>query len=213
MSVVRSSERSSPERRVRAALPVVPRWEWRSFAPAAKAGPVEVPSSDRTELYLLSLASPHNVKVRDSVLDVKRLERIDASGLEQWRPVLKAAFPLDAGVIAVICDAWGIAAPPDIAASYSLDDLISSIVAPHGALRTVTVAKQRSPIVVAECHGERAWLSIDGQPWTTLAFEDADPMRVLGALHSLGLDAAANEDYPRALKRIRGFVRDPSDPS
>ena len=35
-----------------------------------------------------------NVKVRDDLLDVKELERVNRDGLEQWTPVLKAAFPI-----------------------------------------------------------------------------------------------------------------------
>ena len=38
--------------------------------------------------------SEASVKVRDGLMDVKRLEHVDDDGLEQWRPVMKAAFPL-----------------------------------------------------------------------------------------------------------------------
>ena len=34
-----------------------------------------------------------SVKVRDELMDVKVLEQVDDDGLEQWRPVLKAALP------------------------------------------------------------------------------------------------------------------------
>ena len=54
------------------------------------AGPARV--SD--ELYVLGLRSEASVKVRDGVMDVKRLEGVDDHGLELWRPVMKAAFPL-----------------------------------------------------------------------------------------------------------------------
>ena len=53
-------------------------------------------SQESDELYLLSLESDASVKVRDGLMDVKQLESVDGDGLEQWRPVLKDAFPLAA---------------------------------------------------------------------------------------------------------------------
>ena len=77
---------------------VVPRWEWRTFAddlalvdPSNELSPSEVRESD--EVYALPRA-PASVKFRDDVVDVKVLEQVDEAGLEQWRPVLKAALPL-----------------------------------------------------------------------------------------------------------------------
>ena len=51
-----------------------------------------------------------NVKVRDELLDVKELEHVDADGLEQWAPVLKAQFPVAADQVAAILDRLGVAA-------------------------------------------------------------------------------------------------------
>ena len=52
------------------------------------------PAQVSDEMYVLGLRSEASVKVRDGVMDVKRLEQVDDHGLEQWRPVMKAAFPL-----------------------------------------------------------------------------------------------------------------------
>ena len=70
-------------------MTIVPRWEWRTFGggfgPAeerfAALTPERVQESD--ELYLLAPGGRDNVKVRDELLDVKRLERVDDNGLEQ----------------------------------------------------------------------------------------------------------------------------------
>ena len=68
------------------------RWEWRTEADLdAPAG--EVAESD--EVYFLSDSSDASVKLRDGRLDVKVLERVE-DGLQLWRPVVKAEFPLDA---------------------------------------------------------------------------------------------------------------------
>ena len=73
---------------------IVPRWEWRTFdevEPAAARLASETPDMvhDSDELYVVSVGGEATVKVRDGLVDVKRLEEIDDHGLERWRPVLK----------------------------------------------------------------------------------------------------------------------------
>ena len=94
----------SPERRGVAGI--VPRWEWRTFGESfgAAEGLLDLREAERVqesdELYLLSQESDASVKVRDGLMDVKRLEAVDGNGLEQWRPVLKGSFPLGADDVA-----------------------------------------------------------------------------------------------------------------
>src|SRR3954451_14032742 len=87
---------------------IVPRWEWRTFGTAfgaaeqtlASRAPDRVEDSD--DLYLLSRRSDASVKVRGGLMDVKHLLQVDATGLEQWAPVLKATFPLAAADVASV---------------------------------------------------------------------------------------------------------------
>ena len=78
------------------------RWEWRTFGAGAEAGAPAFEgrpptgTADSDERYLLS-AGGTTVKIRDGLMDVKALLAVDANGLQQWRPVLKVAFPIDAG--------------------------------------------------------------------------------------------------------------------
>lgn len=198
---------------------VVPRWEWRAFERSFAVPPsgdvterVDAPV-ERDETYLLSLLSPHTVKIRDGRLDIKRLERSEAHGLELWRPVLKGAFPVHTGALATACAAWGIPGPAGDTPAHSLADLVQNLVVPHRHLRIVTLTKRRLPITVAGCRGERARITVGGHHWNTVAFEDADPGRVLAALAELKLDPAAHENFPRALKRILGLPDHSSSPS
>lgn len=55
----------------------------------ARLTPGGVRESD--EIHLLSGAG-ENVKVRDALMDIKVLREVDADGLEQWTPVMKAGF-------------------------------------------------------------------------------------------------------------------------
>ena len=55
--------------------------------------PSGVQESD--EVYLLSGAGG-NVKIRAALMDIKVLREVNADGLEQWTPVMKAGFPIGA---------------------------------------------------------------------------------------------------------------------
>ena len=79
----------------------------RSSSPQGE--PARVQESD--EVYLLSEESDASVKIRDGLMDVKRLEAVDGNGLEQWRPVLKSSFPLAAADVAAVLDALGVSGP------------------------------------------------------------------------------------------------------
>ena len=78
----------------------MPRWEWRTFGDrVARVDDLltgRTPQRERSseELYFLSVHSDASVKMRDDLMDVKHLLRVNDEGLELWKPVLKAAFPL-----------------------------------------------------------------------------------------------------------------------
>ena len=108
---------------------ITPRWEWRSFGRRfggaeerlARLTPSGVQESD--EIYLLSRAG-ENVKVRDALMDIKVLREVNADGLEQWTPVMKAGFPLPAAEAAKVFEALRLPIPTPGRASYTLDEFI-----------------------------------------------------------------------------------------
>ena len=128
--------------------PIVPRWEWRTFARSVRADAVfdalvatTVDESD--EVYLLA-AGGDNVKVRHGLVDVKVLRETDAAGLQRWEPILKAPFPLDAGTARTVLQ--GLRRPPPALPTdgLSLDDLVAAAgVGEPGGVRVVPVRKQR----------------------------------------------------------------------
>ena len=95
---------------------IKPRWEWRTFgrrfgeaeARLAKLAPTGVQESD--EIYLLSGAGD-NVKIRDALMDIKVLREVNADGLEQWTPVMKASFPLAAADAKKVLDSLHLPVP------------------------------------------------------------------------------------------------------
>jgi exopolyphosphatase/guanosine-5'-triphosphate,3'-diphosphate pyrophosphatase len=178
---------------------IVPRWEWRTFG--ADLGEAEarlaalprehVEESDET--YVLSEAGDASVKVRGGVLDVKRLERVE-DGLEQWRPVLKASFPVAA---AALREALGVALDRD---EYTLDQL-----AAVPGLRAVAVHKRREHVAIGGCMAEVSELSTAEGSARTVAIESEDPALVRAAVRGLGLDSRPNVSVPRGLKALVGF--------
>ncbi len=134
---------------------IVPRWEWRAFgldrevAEAAFAGlqPERVEESDET--YVLSRVADTSVKVRGGRLDVKVLEAVRGDGLEQWRPVMKATFPVSAVEAGAVVAALEGAGPPARRAD-SPDELVAQ--SPN--LRALAVHKHREHYNVDGCLAE-----------------------------------------------------------
>src|SRR5262249_1194128 len=132
-------------RRIMSDATIVPRWEWRTFADDFGAvdavfdelTPERVEEGD--ELYLLSRLGEASVKVRGGLMDVKQLDAVDEAGLEQWRPVMKAAFPISAGDVRFVLDALRVEVPELGRQLYSLEELVADVVDPHRDLLAVQV--------------------------------------------------------------------------
>jgi len=192
---------------------VIPRWEWRCFAPSlttlghAASIPVDAAPRESDETYILDLTGriSQNVKIRDGVLDVKRLLQIDSEGLELWAPVLKARFPLSRKDIAAVFAPW---MPPPAALtreSYTFEQLVEDIVEPRPALRVVVVHKVRRGFTFAGCLAELAQIRAESVSIQSFSLEHEDSKRLLAALQALGLDARANTNYLLGLKRALGL--------
>ena len=191
---------------------IVPRWEWRTFAETfgeadrrfAALVPEKIDESD--ELYLLSPLADENVKIRDGLMDVKRRQRVDADGLEQWMPVMKNAFPMLAADVAKVLDALGLAPPPRARAQYTLEQLLSELTEPGGAVRAVGVHKRRARYRVSGCLAEMTEVVAAAKRTRTIAIESEDPARVIDAVRAMGLGRFENVSYPRGLKRLIGMT-------
>jgi exopolyphosphatase/guanosine-5'-triphosphate,3'-diphosphate pyrophosphatase len=187
---------------------VVPRWEWRTFGehfPRAEErfaalSPESVRES--AEQYLLSTEADNSVKVRDDLLDVKQLEQVDDDGLEQWRPTLKAPFPVPAAAVDSLLAALHATSPPRGRNAYTLDELLEDVVRPSEQLVAVPVHKRRAHYTVSGCMAELTDVRTDNGSTRTIAVESEDPARVLAAVRELGLDTRPNVSFPRGLKAL-----------
>ena len=190
---------------------IIPRWEWRTFGESfgesdeqfAPLKPGGVQESD--ELYFLSSANNENVKVRDLLMDIKTLEQVNPDGLEQWKPVMKAAFPLPAATVKSVFSALGVASPPLARPDYTLEQFARDLAEPSGHLHLAKVHKKRTRYKINGCTSEMTEVVADGKKARTVAIESEDPALVIATVRKLGLDRFENISYPRGLKKLAGM--------
>jgi exopolyphosphatase/guanosine-5'-triphosphate,3'-diphosphate pyrophosphatase len=183
---------------------VKPRWEWRSFGPRfgkadaalAALDPRGVQESD--ELYLLHGAGS-NVKVRDALIDIKVLLQVDEHGLEQWRPVMKRAFPLTRTDVSTVLQSLQMPHAELRRERYTLEELIADFGGQGSGIRAVSVHKRRVRCMVDDCTAELTDVKANGESTRTIALESDDPAAVVRALSKLGLTDFRNTSYPRGL--------------
>ena len=188
-------------------MPIIPRWEWRTFgdrlgrANAAFAQLKRTGVQDSDELYLLSGSGP-NVKVRDDLMDIKVLREVDADGLERWEPVLKAGFPLTQPDAVAVAEALGITEPTESGGPWDVKTFLGAYAGPGGPIRAVKVHKHRVRYVVHGCTSEVSDVTADGRTVRTIAIESEDPEAVLAAVASVGLAGYRNISYPKGLAAL-----------
>src|ERR687894_1664257 len=187
-------------------MSVVARWEWRAFGEDFETARVAFASllpervEDSEEIYVLARAGDASVKVRDGRLDVKQLENVRDDGLEQWRPVMKAAFPVsgtDAGVMLAALQATG-------ALPRGARD-VHGLAAASPDLLTVPVHKRRARSTLGGCLAELTSLKTARGTLETVAVESEEPARLSAAIRELGLDKRRNVCVARGLKALTGF--------
>src|SRR5262245_17689893 len=185
---------------------IIPRWEWRTFAPEPRSAreafdrlePSAIAESDET--YFLAPGA-ENVKVRDELIDIKVLREVDADGLERWEPVLKAPFPLSREQVATVLASLKCAESAATAGASTQADLEAIVGAQPGA-RVVPVHKSRVRYTVGGCMAERSELVAGGRKTATIAVESTDAAAVVAAVASLGLGDYLNTNYPEGLAAL-----------
>lgn len=184
---------------------IVPRWEWRTFGEPAAA--VErrftalAPEREQEsrDLYLVSRHGVDAVKVRGELMDVKHLEEVSSDGLECWRPVLKAAFPLRPEELVAVLDALRLPVPAGTREAYTLAEVLGDVVLPNADVQAIDVRKRRSHYRLEGCMAELTAVDVHGESVLTLALESEDAARVIEAVRGLGLGSVPNTSYPRWL--------------
>jgi exopolyphosphatase/guanosine-5'-triphosphate,3'-diphosphate pyrophosphatase len=190
--------------------PVVPRWEWRTFGEDFDTAervlgalePERVEESD--EHYVLSANSDASTKLRGGLMDTKRLERVSDDGLELWRPVMKAEFPLSVDEVRSLFAGLEVPIPTLTHNEYTLADLRDLVVAVP-ELHIVGLHKHRVRFRVDDCMVELTGFRAEARTTRTIAIESPDPALVLATIRKLGLEGRRNTNVARGLKSLLGF--------
>jgi exopolyphosphatase/guanosine-5'-triphosphate,3'-diphosphate pyrophosphatase len=192
---------------------IIPRWEWRTFGKASfgeseelirAKGQAQVRKSG--EIYILSTRSMNNTKVRDDLMDIKTLKAVNGDRLEQWNPILKAAFPLGHDVLPAVFDAFAVPMPALARETYTLAQYVDELIKPRPELRVVTVLKERHGFLIDGCIVEIAEVTFDGIPFRTVAVEQENPQLVMDTVRSFKLEKLENINYLRAMKGAVGMA-------
>ena len=129
---------------------------------------------------------------------------MNADGLEQWRPVLKAPFPLAAADIGLAVAVLSVDVPlPE--GEYSQERLLEEVVAQSPDLLALDVHKHREHYTVGGAMAELSEVRTDRGATSTIAVEAEDPARVVAAVRELGLDSRPNVNLPRRLEALVGL--------
>jgi exopolyphosphatase / guanosine-5'-triphosphate,3'-diphosphate pyrophosphatase len=195
---------------------IKPRYEFRVWAKALTpirerlmrlASPKETVSQ---ETYLISAATDKcNAKIRTALMDIKVLVAEDR-GLEQWKPILKAEFPLESSVIGTqVFPSLELPSPVLGKSKYTLDEFLGDVMRAESRVTIVDVSKTRYQFSIGACAAEYAQITLNGVPRDTVAVESVDPDAVLKLVEDLGV-TDANTSYIREIKRALGLAGHPS---
>ena len=191
---------------------IVPRWEWRAFSErfvdAERRFAARDPDgvTETVDLHLVSRNGDNTVKVRDGVMDIKHLERVDDDGLEQWLPVMKEPFPIAAGEVNRVLTDLRVTAGPHARTVYTLDEILEEFADPAGDVVALEVRKRRAHYTLGACMAELTEVSTHHGDTRTIAVESEDPALVVATVRELGLASLPNLSYTRWLKMLVGYT-------
>lgn len=190
---------------------IKPRYEFRIWSESlmplqqkleAKAEARETRSQ---ETYLISAVTEKcNAKIRAELMDIKVLTAEDR-GLEQWRPILKAGFPLSNSAIAEqILPSLQLTPPALTMDDYTMEEFFQEVVRKEPKIAVADVTKTRYQFNIGACAAEYSNITINKMPRDTVAVESTDPDAVLQLVRELGINEP-NVSYIREIRRIIGW--------
>ena len=192
---------------------IIPRYEFRAFAQnfgLAEEKMRKLSELDKfretSEIYILSNGNnENNIKIRYDTLDIKVFVK-EEKGLQQWKPRMRAEFPMQMEILRDdLFPALRAAVPEFNRSEYTLEQLLEDIMRPHPELVLARVFKRRFGYMINDCISEIAELLINGAAIKTAALESTDIETVLQVKQKLGLHEFENVNYLLAIKRILGM--------
>jgi exopolyphosphatase/guanosine-5'-triphosphate,3'-diphosphate pyrophosphatase len=189
---------------------IKPRYEFRVWADALTHAEEKVrrlaqpKTTESRESYLISKATDKCNAKTCAELDINVLVAVDR-GLEQWKPILKAGFPLERSVIAnQAFPSMELPAPAWPNPAYELDAFLNAMAHVDGIAIAQVRTKTRHQFRIGDCAAEYAKITINDVPRDRVAVESVDSDAVLNLVRELGI-TEANTSYIREIKRVLGW--------
>jgi len=153
------------------------------------------------EKYIVSPGiEKYNFKFRFDKLDVKELLEVKGR-LEQWYPVVKTGFPVDAQLLVEkICTLMHIHPEVIDKRLYTLDEFMDEVVSAQEHLFFADVTKERYGYSINDCMAEYAEVTINGKGIQTVSIESTEPEKILETMHMFGIEGLENISYVKIVK-------------
>jgi hypothetical protein len=161
------------------------------------------------EIYILSRTNDiNNTKIRDGKMDIKTyVQTVD--GLEQWNPLMKGEFPIQASVLKKeVFPAFQVTMPELKKDVYTFDEFMEMIYK-HPDLAAVKVHKQRFGYMVNNTICEFGEVLINGASVYTINSESTEVEDIKKTIKDIGLEGVENINYLQAIKRVIGMINKP----
>jgi hypothetical protein len=157
------------------------------------------------DVYLISLTTDVcNAKIRGGRINIKVLLAVK-HGLELWKPVMDAEFPLDRSAIAEqILPVFELPVPYLGRPQYSIDEFVNEVIRVHPKIVMMTTLKRRARFRLNECLAEFASVTIGDVTRETVALESTAVDPVLRLIQQLQIEGRPNVSYVRQLKQQLG---------
>lgn len=197
-----------------------PRFEFRSFGQnfenaAKRMARFSVPVPEKVwerysdEIYILSRTNDiNNTKIRDGKMDIKTyVQTVD--GMEQWNPLMKGEFPIQASVLKnEVFPAFQVQMPELKKDVYTFNEFMDMI-EKHPDLAAVKVHKQRFGYMVNNTICEWGEVLINGARVVTINSESTEVEDIKKTVKDIGLEGVENINYLQAIKRVIGMINKP----
>lgn len=197
-----------------------PRFEFRTFGQnfekeARRMARLSLPVPEKvwerhsSEIYIMSRTNDiNNTKVRDGKMDIKTFVQ-SVAGLEQWNPLMKGEFPIQAEILKKdVFPAFQVAIPAFDHDTYTFEAFLQMI-NHHPDLLPVRVYKQRFGYMVNNTICEYARVLINGACVYSLSSESTEVDDILKTIADIGLTGVENINYLQAIKRVTGMIDKP----
>ena len=157
------------------------------------------------ETYFLSAhTDAANVKVRDSLLDIKTRISLTPQGYEIFQPAGKFQFPASSDTVQQVCQHLQANVVLD-QPTYDIDAFIA-IARKHSDLCPVSVEKMRYGFTVNGVVCEYAQVWFNGALMETACVESENYAGMQQVIEGLGIHEMANTNYLKAAKMVVGMV-------